>query len=101
MAVDWRSLSAAQMLDEIKAGGRFVQYSYCISILIMSFKRHSNPRFIRAGQSALLAGLPWTAITFLLGWWGIPWGPIWSIQCIARNMQGGHDITAAVVHNTC
>jgi hypothetical protein len=30
-----------------------------------------------------------TAITWLLGWWGIPWGPIYSIQAIFSNMFGG------------
>lgn len=30
-----------------------------------------------------------TAITWLLGWWGIPWGPIYSLQAIFTNMLGG------------
>jgi hypothetical protein len=30
-----------------------------------------------------------TAITWVLGWWGIPWGPIYSLQAIFTNMFGG------------
>ena len=30
-----------------------------------------------------------SAITWVLGWWGIPWGPIYSIQAIYNNMVGG------------
>lgn len=30
-----------------------------------------------------------TAITWLFGWWGIPWGIIYSIQAIFTNMMGG------------
>lgn len=30
-----------------------------------------------------------TAITWLLGWWGFPWGPIYSLQAIFTNMFGG------------
>lgn len=30
-----------------------------------------------------------TAVTWVLGWWGIPWGPIYSLQAIFTNMFGG------------
>jgi hypothetical protein len=30
-----------------------------------------------------------TAVTWLLGWWGFPWGFIYSIQAIFNNMLGG------------
>lgn len=30
-----------------------------------------------------------SAITWVLGWWGIPWGPIYSIQAIFTNLFGG------------
>ncbi|MEW6325098.1 MAG: J domain-containing protein [Nitrospirota bacterium] len=30
-----------------------------------------------------------TIITWLLGWWGVPWGPIYSIHAIFNNLFGG------------
>lgn len=30
-----------------------------------------------------------SAITWVLGWWGIPWGPIYSIHAIFTNLFGG------------
>lgn len=30
-----------------------------------------------------------TAITWVTGWWGFPWGPIYSVQAIFTNMMGG------------
>jgi DnaJ-like protein len=30
-----------------------------------------------------------TAVTWLLGWWGLPWGPIYSVHAIITNMLGG------------
>lgn len=30
-----------------------------------------------------------SAVTWLLGWWGIPWGPIYSVQALWGNMLGG------------
>jgi hypothetical protein len=35
------------------------------------------------------AGLPYSFATCLVGWWGIPWGPIYTVQAIYRNCQGG------------
>lgn len=38
-----------------------------------------------------------TAVTWALGWWGFPWGPIYSIQAIFANLLGGerpHNINA-------
>jgi hypothetical protein len=33
----------------------------------------------------------------LLGWWGFPWGFIYTPQVIAKNLQGGVDVTANVL----
>jgi hypothetical protein len=30
-----------------------------------------------------------SAITWLLGWWGFPWGPIYTVQVLVTNMFGG------------
>jgi hypothetical protein len=30
------------------------------------------------------------------GWWGIPWGPIFSIQSLITNFKGGKDLTAEI-----
>lgn len=75
-----------------------MQYAYCFSIGIMSFKKSTKPCLIRSGRSAAIRGLPWTALSFLAGWWGIPWGPIFTVQCITRNLRGGHDVTDEFVN---
>ena len=90
-------LSDAEIIEEVGKGGRFVTYMYCFSILVMTFRRSSEVRFVRAGQSRLTPGLGWTALTMLVGWWGIPWGPIFSIQSIYTNLRGGRDVTDQVV----
>ncbi|MEI6986770.1 MAG: J domain-containing protein [Rhodospirillaceae bacterium] len=30
-----------------------------------------------------------SAVTLLLGWWGLPWGPVWTIKALWSNMLGG------------
>ncbi|MDH5506570.1 MAG: hypothetical protein OEZ02_05055 [Anaerolineae bacterium] len=90
-------LSSSQLLNQIKDGAKFVVFQYCISIIIITFKRHSKIYFIPAGESAFGKGLGFTLISLLFGWWGIPWGPIYTIQSAAVNFQGGKDITQDVL----
>ncbi|HYF93410.1 MAG TPA: FHA domain-containing protein [Symbiobacteriaceae bacterium] len=81
------------LADEVRRGGRFVFYQYCFSVLIMSFKRPSPIYYIPPGQSALTQGLLWSAISFFVGWWGFPWGFIWTPMVIFKNFMGGTDVT--------
>jgi hypothetical protein len=30
-----------------------------------------------------------TLVTWLLGWWGIPWGPVYTVQALVQNLLGG------------
>ncbi len=89
-------MSADQIRFEVQRGGKFVLYHYCVSIVVMTFRRSSPVYFIPTGHSAAGKGLPWTLLTLVLGWWGIPWGPIYSIQSLVVNFQGGKDVTSAV-----
>jgi len=43
--------------------------------------------------------LKFTILTMLLGWWGIPWGPIYTIGSIFRNLSGGVDVTQEVIES--
>ena len=60
----------------------------------MTFKRGTDIYFIRAGESKVSKGIGWSLLTLVAGWWGIPWGPVFTVQSLWYNMKGGHDITA-------
>jgi hypothetical protein len=90
-------LSGERVADEIARGGRFVVYQFAISIIIMTFMRPSKITFVRAGENRITKGLGYTILTLLLGWWGIPWGPIRSIQALITNFQGGKDVTPQIM----
>lgn len=90
-------MSHEQVQQQVRDGGRFIMFQYGISILIMTFKRGSNIYFLKADQGAVGKGLGFSALTFLLGWWGIPWGPIYTIQTLWKNFSGGIDVTAEVM----
>ena len=73
-------------------GGRYVVYAYCVSLIIITFKRDSKPIFVAEGESAVAKGMPYTLLTLALGWWGIPFGPIFSLWALYINLiQGGQD----------
>ena len=52
--------SGSHLQMELKQGGKFVVYEYCISILVMTFRRSSSIYFIRAGEGAVVKGIPFT-----------------------------------------
>ena len=72
-------------------------FQYCVSIGIMTFKRPSRAFDVPVGGSAALAGLPTTLLTLVAGWWGIPWGPIYTIQSLITKLSGGKDVTGEVL----
>ena len=72
--------------------GHYVTFSYTISIVVMTFKMNSAPVHIAKGQGTFSKGLPYTLITLVLGWWGIPWGPIYSVMSIVENSRGGNEV---------
>ena len=89
-------MTTGQVEFELQRGAKFVFYYYCISLLVITFRRPSSIYFLRAGESAVVKSLPWTLLTVVAGWWGIPWGPIYSIQSLFINFKGGKDVTAEV-----
>jgi hypothetical protein len=90
-------MTMAAIQHEVANGGKFVIYPYCISVIILSFKRSSPVYFIKAGDNAFTKGLPFSLISFLLGWWGIPWGIIYTIGALVTNSGGGKNVTAEVM----
>jgi hypothetical protein len=89
--------SGSHLQMELNQGGKFVMYQYCISLLVITFRRSSNIYFVRSDQNAVVKGLPFTLLSLVLGWWGIPWGPIYTIASIWNNFKGGKDMTQEVL----
>lgn len=90
-------LTTDQINSELAQGGKFVIFQFTISIIVMTFRRSSDIYFVRAGESGVIKGLPFTFLTLIFGWWGIPWGPIYSIGSLFSNLSGGKDVTKEVL----
>ena len=75
-------------------------FQYCISVLILTFRRSSEFHFLRQGENAVVKGLPFSLLSLVAGWWGIPWGPIYTVQSIYNNRAGGRTVwRQALVEN--
>jgi len=91
-------MSIQDLQTEVYNGGKFIIYSYCISVVVMTFKRGTDIYFVKANENAVVKGLPWTLLSFVLGWWGLPWGIIYTIGTLATNLGGGKDVTDDVMN---
>jgi hypothetical protein len=90
-------MTGDQLNQELQAGGKFVVYQYCISIIVMTFRRSSDIYFVKGHESRQLKGMGYTLVSLVLGWWGIPWGLIHTPAAIATNLGGGKDVTSEVL----
>lgn len=67
-------------------------YEIVISYVIVTVRYPTRPVLVGASGSRSLRAFA-IATTLLLGWWGIPWGPIWTVRSIARNARRSKRIT--------
>ncbi|SRR5258706_7326818 len=86
-------LSADDLQDAVNAGGRFVYYTWTVSAIILTFKRTSDVYLVKGNENRIVKGFGFTLISFLFGWWGIPFGPRHTVASIRTNLNGGRDVT--------
>ncbi len=54
------SMKQGELEFEIQRGAKFVLFQYCISVIVLTFRRASDIYFLRQGENAALKGLPFT-----------------------------------------
>ena len=74
------------------------QYIFTFSLITISFKVPS--RYYIVGQDNTgFVNLIYTSLNLLLGWWGIPMGPVFTVQSLFTNLKGGKRVTVESVLN--
>lgn len=91
------NLSDEEINEALSNGAQFVVFRYTISLVLMTFRRSSDIYFIKSGEPTFGKSVGYTLINLLFGWWGIPWGPIYTIGSLITNMGGGKDVTQEVL----
>ena len=61
-----------------------LRYTYCYSVLVMTFTRSSA---LRPASDSINERVICTLITLFGGWWGFPWGPVYSIKSFVDNIS--------------
>jgi hypothetical protein len=90
-------LTASDLQQQVSDGGRFVYFAYTISLIIVTFRDTSGVYLIRSDENSVGKSFLFTIVSFLIGWWGIPWGPKYTMQAIRTNLKGGKDVTDEVM----
>ena len=85
-------------MDAVLQGSRFIVVPYNFSIVILAFKRSmGGVKFVAPGQWPMGEVFGATAITGLFGWWGFPFGLIWTVANLFHLWNGGRDVTQQVL----
>jgi hypothetical protein len=92
-----QKITTAELKQKVAAGAKFVTFEYTVSIVFATFKRPSDIYFIDAGESTAKHSWHLSTLTGVMGWWGFPWGPIYTIGTFITNFGGGKDVTDIVM----
>jgi len=90
-------LRVSQVRDLVYQGGKFVVFPYTVSFILMTLKRSSDIYFIRPGENTFKYSYGFVFLNLFVGWWGFPWGPIYTIGSAYHHVVGGKDLTQAVM----
>jgi hypothetical protein len=73
----------------VTPGTEVTQFFFAYSVVIMSARIPSRFYVIGQENTALMNAF-YSSATFLCGWWGVPWGPIYTVQSLYWNVRGGN-----------
>ena len=78
---------ACAVCHRVTAQPRYVIYRRAVSAGFVT--RRSAQQNVFCSECGAKCAYRASAKTWMLGWWGIPWGPIYSVQAIFSNLTGG------------
>jgi hypothetical protein len=95
-----QDLSLDALKKKVEQGSRFIVLPYCISVLFaITLRRFSPAILIHHDEELEVYQRKYKLITWLLGWWGFPWGPVYSLRYLKVIKSGGIDVTEEVILN--
>lgn len=61
-----------------------VRYQFCVSIFVLTLVRATS---FRRTENYIAPFISCMIINIFGGWWGIPWGPVRTIECFIKNSK--------------
>jgi hypothetical protein len=83
---------------EVTSQTQLVQFTVVISLLVITLRVPSR-YYILGQETTTLPGILYSVITLATGWWGIPHGPIYTVQTIYKNLTHRHVISLSDLLN--
>lgn len=90
-------LRVSQIRDMVQQGGKFVVFPYTVSFILVTLRRSSDIYFIKADENTIKYSYGFVLLNLIIGWWGIPWGPIYTIGAAYHHIIGGKNLTQEVM----
>ncbi|MGB1042723.1 MAG: hypothetical protein ACPGU6_04960 [Tenacibaculum sp.] len=77
---------------------KFITYQYSISLIIGNIHLFS-PVYLLEKDETKKHAFKYNLISFIFGWWSVPYGPTNTIVSIKNNLKGGVDVTKDIMVN--
>jgi hypothetical protein len=71
-----------------EGAARIIAPVWCMSFVFLSARRLGRPRLV-CERHARLRALPAAAVSMIVGWWGIPWGVLWTPVAVWKDLSRG------------
>jgi len=91
---DSEDLSDQEIAARIACGYRLVFFEYCFSFVLDTARRRSPIFLLATTDHGWKKRMRYSLISFFAGWWGVPWGLIYTPIVIVSNLVGGCDVTS-------
>ncbi len=94
------NLNLEDLKYKVAKGARFIVFQYCISLLFaISLRRFSKAYFVDRFETTEKFAKKYNILSLIFGWWGIPWGPVYTLRSLTVNKKGGLDVTEDIMLN--
>lgn len=84
--------SKQRLVGAIQSGYRVVRYPYVVSFIFITLRLQSPPYLVPPNDRSSGPG-KYSLLSMFAGWWGIPFGPIYTLQALASVNNGGKDVS--------
>lgn len=82
-----------EIKELLSNGGKVVYFQYTISMIFLTQKNNSPFFYIAPNESTFSFGVKYLLLSLFFGWWGIPWGPIYTLETLFTTLFGGKEVT--------
>ncbi|MEZ0300222.1 MAG: hypothetical protein ACAI35_27515, partial [Candidatus Methylacidiphilales bacterium] len=62
---------------------------------------NSPPHYQTSYTASIIQSLPYSFVTLFCGWWGFPWGPVYTLSALGINLTGGKNLTNEFLNDLC